>query len=204
MSNAISIPAVVSKRNAFNPADEFVENALPYLPKEFQHVNFRSWLLKYTETVIRGVAHHFGVAAERGIAQAAELLCDPEFYQTRKQKRAKWRQQMEESVAKQKWDAMERRLCPTVDQIAHDIKWCEDQLAYHESKVAKNKVALERLRGITPKNTEVFTLRKAYPFSFQPLLPPHGEKKPKQIKQGNASNQCPQNMHWRIENNQNE
>jgi hypothetical protein len=58
--------------------------------------------------------------------------------------------------------------------------------------------------GVGDYLTEVCTLRKANPFSFQPLLPPHGEKKPKQIKQGNASNQCPQNMHWRIENNQNE
>ena len=108
------------------------------------------WLLNYTETVIRGVAHHFGVAAERGIAQAAELLCDPEFYQTRKEKRKRWRQQMEEQQAKQKWDNMERRLCPTAEQIQHDIKWCEGQRAYHEDGVEKNRAALERLRGANP------------------------------------------------------
>jgi hypothetical protein len=145
MNSTTSIPAVVSKRNEFTPADEFVENAIPYLPAQYQDDKFRYWLLKYTETVIRGVASHFGTAAERGIEQAAELLCDPEFYQTRRQKRAKWRQQMEEQSAKQKWEAMERRLCPTADQIAHDIKWFEEQIEYHESSAAKCKDNLERL-----------------------------------------------------------
>ena len=157
MSNVTQIPAVVSKRNEFTPADEFVENAIPYLPVQYKDEKFRYWLLNYTETVIRGVAHHFGVAAERGIAQAAELLCDPEFYQTRKEKRKRWRQQMEEQQAKQKWDNMERRLCPTAEQIQHDIKWCEQQLAYHEDGVEKNKAALERLRGMSPKNIRIIT-----------------------------------------------
>jgi hypothetical protein len=157
VSNASSIPAVVSKRNEFTPADEFVENAIPYLPEQFQHEKFHYWLLKYTETVIKGVAHHFGVAAERGIEQAAELLCDPEFYQTRRARRSKQRQQIQDQVDKQKWEAMERRLCPTAEQIQHDIKWCEGQLAYHESGVEKNKAALERLRAMTPKNIRIVT-----------------------------------------------
>jgi hypothetical protein len=157
MSNVTQIPAVVSKRNEFTPANEFVENAIPYLPVQYKDEKFRYWLLKYTETVIRGVAHHFGVAAERGIAQAAELLCDPEFYQTRRARRSKQRQQMQDQVDKQKWDAMERRLCPTAEQIAHDIKWCENQLKYHESEAEKTKVALERLRAIAPKNIRIVT-----------------------------------------------
>ena len=157
MSEVKTIPAVVSKRNEFTPADEFVENALSSLPGQYQHDNFRAWLLHYTEGVIRLVAHHFGTAAERGIAQAAELLCDPEFYQTRKDKRKRWRQQMEEQQAKQKWDNMERRLCPTAEQIQHDIKLCEGQLAYHEDGVEKNRAALERLRGMSPKNIRIIT-----------------------------------------------
>lgn len=157
MSNANPIPAVVSKRNEFTPADEFVENALPYLPAQFQHENFRPWLLKYTEGVIRGVAHHFGVAATRGIEQAAELLCDPEFYQTRKQRRAKEKQRMEEYQAKQNWDQMERRLCPTADQVAHDIKWCEDQLAYHQNSAKNCESRLASLRSMTPKNIRLVT-----------------------------------------------
>ena len=157
MSNASTIPAVVSKRNEFTPADEFVENVMPYLPAQFQHENFRPWLLKYTETVIRGVSHHFGVAATRGIEQAAELLCDPEFYQTRKQRRAKEKQRMEEYQAKQNWEWIERRLCPTAEQIAHDIKWCEDQLSYHHTQAQHCEDRLSSLRSMTPKNIRIIT-----------------------------------------------
>lgn len=152
MSNANSIPPVVSKRNAFTPADEFVENAIPYLPQEFQHVNFRKWLLEYTERVIRGVAHHFGTAAERGIEQAANLLCDPEFYVTKRQRRAKWLKAMKDDQAKQEFDRMERKLCPTAEQIAQDIKWAEQQLAYHEEAAEKSRAALVHLRSLNPKN----------------------------------------------------
>jgi hypothetical protein len=157
MINVDPIPAVVSKRNEFSPADELVENAIPYLPKEFQHVNFSAWLLKYTEGVIRGVASHFGVAATRGIEQASELLCDPEFYQTRKQRRAKEKQRMQEYQAKQEWEQIEHRLCPTADQIAHDIKWCEDKLAYHQNSAKNCEDRLLSLRYMTPKNIRIIT-----------------------------------------------
>jgi hypothetical protein len=152
MSNATPIPAVVSKRNEFTPADEFVENNLPYLPQEFQHVNFRKWLLEYTERVIRGVAHHFGTAAERGIEQAANLLCDPDFYETKRQRRAKWRKDMKDQEAKQEFDRMERKLCPTAEQIAQDIKWAKQQLAYHEDGVEKCSATLAHLHSLNPKN----------------------------------------------------
>ena len=88
----MKVPPVVSKRNEFHSADELVENALPRLPDQFQHPDFRKWLTAYTETTIKSVAMHFATAASRGIEQAAELLCDPEFYETRRQRRAKWRQ----------------------------------------------------------------------------------------------------------------
>lgn len=147
-----NIPAVVSKRNEFSPADEFVENALPELPPQFHQVNFRGWLLQYTESVIRGVADHFGVAAARGIGQAAQLLCDPEFYETRRQRRAKQRREMEEQQAKQEWDRIERLNCPTAEQIAEQIKWSEGQVAYHQAELAKYEGNLERLRSLPPKN----------------------------------------------------
>jgi hypothetical protein len=159
MNNANSIPKIVSKRNEFTPADEFVENAIPYLPKEFQHVNFRAWLLTYTEGVIKGVASHFGLAAERGIAQAAQLLCDPEFYETRRQRRAKWRKDMENQHQKAELERIERKVCPTAEQVAHDIKWCEDQLSYHQSEVSKCVNRLEELRELKPKNIRIISKR---------------------------------------------
>jgi hypothetical protein len=152
MKPSFGIPAVVSKRNEFTPADELVENALVYLPNQYQCVDFRKWLTHYTETVIKSVAHHFGVAAERGIEQAAELLCDPEFYETRRQKRAKMRRDFMEQQAKQNWEQIERLNCPTAEQIAEQIKWSESQVAYHQGQLDKHEANLERLRVLTPKN----------------------------------------------------
>ena len=147
-----AIPPVVSKRNEFCPADELVENALPYLSDQFKHPDFRAWLVRYTESVIRSVADHFGVAAAKGITQAAELLCDPEFYATRRERLAKQRRQMQESIAKQEWERIERQNCPTAEQIDQQIQWSEEQIAYHQEKLAIYEQNLERLRSMTPKN----------------------------------------------------
>ena len=152
MSKPRAIPMVVSKRNEFTPADEFVENALPYLPDLFKHPDFRAWLLRYTESVIKGVASHFGLAASRGIEQAAELLCDPEFYETRRERRAKQRQRFQEQQAKQEWDRIERLNCPTAEQIAQQIRWSEGQVAYHQAELDKHEARLEQLRSMSPKN----------------------------------------------------
>ena len=160
------IPPVVSKRNEFTPADELVENAIHFLPEQFKHPNFRKWLTTYTETTIKSVAMHFGVAASRGIEQAATLLCDPEFYETRRKRRAQWRRQMEEQEAKQsapsmpdqpsclaqQWDRIEWQNCPTAEQLQEQIKWSEGQVEYHRAELAKHQQSLERLRSLVPKN----------------------------------------------------
>lgn len=152
MNHPRLIPPVVSKRNDFSPADEFVENALPFLPDPYKQPDFRAWLMRYTESVIKGIASHFGVAASRGIEQAAELLCDPEFYETRRQRRAKERRNWQEQQAKQEWDRIEALNCPTAEQLARQIRNYEQQLAYHETEVEKCQASLERLRACTPKN----------------------------------------------------
>lgn len=148
----MTTPNIVSKRNEFTPADEFVEGAIPNLPEQFQHATFRAWLLRYTETVIRGVAYHFSTAADRGIQQAAELLCDPEFYETRKKRRENQRRSWKEQQAKQEWERIERQLCPTAEQIAQQIASCTNQVEYHTSQIEKYKATLERLHEMTPKN----------------------------------------------------
>lgn len=148
----MTTPNVVSKRNEFTPADEFVENAMGYLPEQFQHVSFRPWLLRYTETVIKGVAYHFSTAADKGIQQAAELLCDPEYYETRKKRRAEQRRSWKEQEAKQNWERIERQHCPTAEQIAQQIASCTNQITYHTDQLEKYKATLERLHDMTPKN----------------------------------------------------
>ncbi len=150
-----TIPAVVSKRNEFQPADELVEEALPFMPEQYRQPAFRKWLTGYTETVIRRVSCHFAVAASRGIEQAAELLCDPEFYETRRQRRAKRRRDWQEEQAKQERERIERLNCPTADQIAEQVRWAEGQVAYHQAELEKYEKNLERLRTLVPKNIRI-------------------------------------------------
>ena len=160
MKSTRAIPMIVSKRNQFRPADELVEYALPHLPDQFKHQDFRKWLTRYTETVIKSVASHFGVAAQRGIEQAAHLLCDPEFYETRRKQRATQRQQWKESQAKQEWERKERMHCPTAEQIAEQIKWSEHEIEYHRSQLSKHETALEQLRKLVPKNIRIVPQKK--------------------------------------------
>lgn len=148
----MTTPNVVSKRNEFTPADEFVEDAMGHLPAQFQHADFRPWLLRYTELVIKRVAYHFSTAADRGIQQAAELLCDPEFYETRKRRRLEQRRKWKEEEAKQEWERIERKHCPTAEQIDQQIKWATQQIEYHTEQLTKYEAALERLQELTPKN----------------------------------------------------
>jgi hypothetical protein len=151
MSKAAKIPAIVSMRNHFTPADELVENALTRLPDQFKHPDFRAWLVRYTENVIRGVASHFGIAAQRGIEQTAALLCDPTFYERRRRNRAEQSRKWKELQAKQRWENNERLLAPTAEQIQEQIAWHESQLKYHQAHAESAEVSLARLRKQQPQ-----------------------------------------------------
>lgn len=155
-----TIPDVVSKRNHFRPAAELAEDALEYLPEQYKHPGFKSWLIRYTETVIRDVAYSFSTAAERGIQQAASLLCDPEYYATQRKRRMNERQRMQEEHAKQEWDRLERMNCPTAEQVGEQILFSERQVEYHRTELARYEASLERLRAIEPKNIRLVPSKK--------------------------------------------
>lgn len=160
MNKPNAIPAVVSKRNQFTPAEEFVEDALPYFPEQLRNPALKGWLLRYTEGVIRGVADHFSVAASRGIEQAAQLLCDPEFYATARERRRKQRRLWAEQQAQQEWDRIEQRNCPTAEQIEKQILFSEQQLAYHREQLTAYEKNLDRLRNMVPKNIRLIPSKK--------------------------------------------
>jgi hypothetical protein len=66
---------------------------------------------------------------------------------------------MEVQYQKAELERIERKVCPTAEQIAHDIKWCEDQLAYHQSGVSNCEIRLEELRRLEPKNIRIISKR---------------------------------------------
>lgn len=157
MPKPTKIPPIVSQRNHFTPADELVDDAFYRMPDQFKHPEFRAWLVRYTETVIKSVAGHFGMAAQRGIEQVADLLCDPTFYETKRRRRAAQKKQMDEQRAKDEWERNERLLAPTADQIQDQIKWYERNLSYHQAEALKSETNLARLRALSPKNIQVQT-----------------------------------------------
>lgn len=143
---------IVSKRNHFGPADELVEHGLISLPDEYKHEKFRVWLTRYTERVIKQIASDFAVGAQRGIEQTANLLCDPEFYETRRKARANFRKQMQEQQAAQEWERIERKTCPTAEQIADEIRWREREIIEAHQAIARSEKRLTELRAMAPKN----------------------------------------------------
>lgn len=146
-----NVPPVVSKRNHFTAAEEFVDDALSSLPRQCQHddfrIWFRDWLLRYTVLVIRHMAMHFATGAERGIEQTAALLCDPEFYATRRSRRDRQREQMRDQQAKQEWERLEREVAPTREQIDQQIKWSEREVTYHRAQLVAHERKIETLKA---------------------------------------------------------
>jgi hypothetical protein len=157
MLKPAKIPPIVSQRNHFKPADELVTDALYRLPDQFKHPDFEVWLVTYTETVIKNVAANFGMAAQRGIEQTAELLCDPSFYEKKRKDRAVWTKKMKEERAKDNWARNERSLAPTAEQIEDQIKAIGRALTYHLGAAAKAEVDLARLRALAPSNIQIQT-----------------------------------------------
>lgn len=147
-----TIPNIVSYRNHFSPADELVDKGLPFLPNQFKHENFRAWLTRYTETVIKSIASDLAVGAQRGIEQTANMLCDPGFYELRKKRRMQERKRWKEERAKQEWERIERQHCPTAEQIKQQVAYSEREIKYCEAQIAKHTENLARLRNIAPKN----------------------------------------------------
>lgn len=146
------VPEVVSQRNHFTAASEYVEQALPHLPEQFKHEDFGYWLERYTETVIRGVSRSFAVAAERGIEQAVKLICDPTFYETRKRRRAVETKRMKDEMERQDNERVEQMHCPTAEQIEDQIGAVERSIKWHQESLVKYEANLLRLRALTPKN----------------------------------------------------
>ena len=151
----MKVPPVVSKRNHFDGAEEIVERGMMYIPDELKHPNLRKWLLRYTESVIKNVAADFGTAASRGIEQAANLLCDPTFYEHTRRKRFASIKKAKEDRAQQDWERIQRKHCPTREQIEQELRRIEQDLKYHNQKIADHEKRRQELLGMAPSSGAV-------------------------------------------------
>jgi hypothetical protein len=142
--------SVVSNRNHFDAAAEHVDRAIDSLPNEFKHLKFREWLQKYTERVVRDLSYSFATAAESGIRQAALLICNPDFYETKKRRNEKQTKRWKEDQAQQMWEQMQRQTCPTQEQIDQQVRRMNDLITYHQAEIANATKRLEELGAMIP------------------------------------------------------
>lgn len=141
---------VVNKRNHFDAAAEHVDRAMDSLPNEYKHPNFRKWCQSYTERVVREVAMSFATAAASGIQQAANLICNPDFYETRKRTNERQTKKWKEEHARQQWEHVQRRECPTAEQIAQEVKNLNGRITYCQGEIAEATKRLGELQAIVP------------------------------------------------------
>jgi hypothetical protein len=145
---------VVSKRNHFQPCAELVDDALMRIPDELKHPGLEKWLIHYTETVVMNIASHFGLGAQRGIEQTAQLLCDPDFYEQRRRTRRKQMKEFRDEMARQEWEREQKRNCPTAEQITEQLRWCDSQLVYHETQARNYREKILALHAKVPMDIE--------------------------------------------------
>lgn len=104
-------------RNECDTAACLVEAYFRGLPKEAQTESMRQWLLTYTESVIHSVAFSFEKAASNAIQYAGSFLCDPEFYERRRQRRKKDIASMRDQQEKLRADRLLKRLEKTIGGV---------------------------------------------------------------------------------------
>ena len=155
--NFFKAPPVVSKRNEFHSAEELADDAMFHLPEKCRDEAHKTWMLLYTERIIKVVASHFAVGAERGARQVGDLLLDPEFYETRKRRRAQWKKAHQEHIAKTEAERLERRSCPTAEQIADEIARLEKSVTDYEQYIERANARLEQLRAMRPHRSQTRT-----------------------------------------------
>lgn len=148
-------PRLVSRRNHFDSAAQLVDAGMMHVPDELKHPNLAKWLLRFTEGVIRNVATAFATGAQKGIEQTAELLCDPDFYEHQREGRRKYLKQAREQQAHDEWERIQRKTCPTAQQLAEQIRWCDNQIVYHEQQMKKYREKLVELHGKQPMSIEL-------------------------------------------------
>lgn len=102
------VPTLLTVNN--DSAECLVDAYLHTLPKEMRGDVARAALVLYTERVISSVALSFEKASANAIRYAAELLCDPDFYEKHRQRRSRRNREFQESMERQKQERLMRRL----------------------------------------------------------------------------------------------
>jgi hypothetical protein len=154
------MPPAVSKRNHFESVGLLVEDAFRNLPEEYRSPKLEQWLRWFAERLVRSVADNFATAAESGIQQAANLICDPDYYATLRERRRRHIERMKTDRARQEQEYQERRQCPTPQQIEQEIARLEQWIPEGEARLQSMKARLEQLRAMKPRHFRITDLQR--------------------------------------------
>lgn len=125
------LPPVVNKRNEFGSIQAMVEDALGRYPEEGRIVSRQGmveFLTRFAESVSRDCMYAYQKGADRGIEQAMNVMNDPEYYVTVKQRRKRAVERNAEYQEQQRVERLERDHDPEfrAQHITHLRQWIEE------------------------------------------------------------------------------
>lgn len=112
---------------------------------------FRAMLLRLSEHILFHVGMAYEKAAARGIEEATRLICDPDYYETVKRRRATQERRSRNWQEEQKAESRRRRFNPTPEERAADVREAYRSLDYHQRCIERIN---ERLLELEEPETE--------------------------------------------------
>lgn len=159
-------PKLVNHRWQLPSLEEIIDRALPAWAEgehpDFSqpdgHARLRTAFLTFGRDLLSRLEFELTKAAGKGIAQALELIQDPEYYETVKMRRARDRERLKEwrnrdekqSKARQEELARRERCELTEIERLHEMAHVAIQIHYHEKELRKLNERREKLDRCIP------------------------------------------------------
>lgn len=152
------VKQAVTKRMHLTSLPEVVEEMMGQLPRRLMDCGddkvretFRAWLTHLSETLTFQLAMDFQSAAKRGIEEAANLVQDPDYYETVKKRRRaareqgeRWRQEAQEREAMRE---RHRRGEYTQEERERMIAATKSSIDYHDKMLRAERDKLLSLES---------------------------------------------------------
>lgn len=145
-----SVPPVVSNRNEFPSALREVEFALSWFAAAFPDFDrqrlpeLEKWLYNLTRQIAHDLTWALKTGAERGIEQAANLALDPNYYEKKKQRFKRAREQAAVKSAAEKRERLERQVIgPSETELRQKRMRLEYDVAWHRRELERCELELK-------------------------------------------------------------
>lgn len=134
----MDLPNVVGNRNHFVAIEDYADLLIR------SHSGFtesdRPEVMQLLRQMVHEIADAMSTGAERGISQAAELILDQKYYESKKSRRARSNKAEADRRAEEEVSRQRRRGDPTIAEIGESMRHLNENISYHEK-------ALDACRG---------------------------------------------------------